>query len=270
MRVVSFNVNSIRVREHQVEAIIARHDPYLLGLQEIKVDNATFPAELPERLGLQAAIHGQRGYHGVALFSRSAPDDVKLGLPEDARDAQCRFIAARFTTPRGPLHVVNAYFPQGENRDHPVKFPEKARFYAGVRDYLERELDPADDVIVMGDMNVAPFEADIGIGEANRRRWLRSGKCCFLPEERDWLANLTDWGLVDSFRHVHPDIDDHYSWFDYRSRGFERTPRRGLRIDLILVSRSLAGRLAGAGIDYDVRSMTRPSDHCPVWAEFKY
>ena len=269
MRVVSFNVNSIRAREHQIEAIVARHDPDLLGLQETKVDNETFPTDLPERLGLEASIHGQKGYHGVALFSRGAPENVTLGLPTDEVGADCRFIAAHFATLSGPLHVINAYFPQGESRDHPVKFPEKERFYAGVRAYLERELDPAEDVIVMGDMNVAPVEADIGIGEDNRRRWLRSGKCCFLSEEREWLAGLTDWGLVDSFRHAQPEVEDCYSWFDYRSRGFERTPRRGLRIDLILVSQSLAKRLAGAGIDYETRSMTRPSDHCPAWAHFK-
>jgi len=77
-----------------------------------------------------------------------------------------------------------------------------------------------------------------------------------------------DWGLVDVFRKHHPDVDDVFSWFDYRSRGFERNPKRGLRIDLILASRGLAGDSQGAGVDYDIRAMDKPSDHCPVWADF--
>jgi exodeoxyribonuclease-3 len=89
-----------------------------------------------------------------------------------------------------------------------------------------------------------------------------------MPEEREWLQQLQDWGLVDTYRQQHPDIDDRFSWFDYRSRGFEAEPRRGLRIDLILATRPLAERCHDAGIDYTIRSMEKPSDHCPVWADF--
>jgi exodeoxyribonuclease-3 len=117
-------------------------------------------------------------------------------------------------------------------------------------------------------MNVAPMDIDIGIGEDNAKRWLRTGKCSFLPEEREWLAALTDWGLYDAYRSVHPQSDDRFSWFDYRSRGFEAAPRRGLRIDLILASPPLAESCVAAGIDYDIRGMQKPSDHCPVWATF--
>ncbi len=76
------------------------------------------------------------------------------------------------------------------------------------------------------------------------------------------------WGLVDTFRSLNPEVDDQFSWFDYRSRGFDREPKRGLRIDLILATRHLGERCTGAGIAYDIRGMTRPSDHCPIWAEF--
>ena len=119
----------------------------------------------------------------------------------------------------------------------------------------------------MGDMNVAPQDRDIGIGADNMKRWLRTGKCCFLPEEREWLDKLTRWGLVDSFRHDNPTVDDQFSWFDYRSRGFEREPKRGLRIDLILATPALMNYANGSGIDYSIRSMEKPSDHCPVWLE---
>jgi exodeoxyribonuclease-3 len=119
----------------------------------------------------------------------------------------------------------------------------------------------------MGDFNVAPSDHDIGIGEENAKRWLRTGKTSFLPEERAWFERLTDWGLTDSFRYLHPDCADRFSWFDYRSRGFEAEPKRGLRIDHILVTGALLDRCAAAGIDYTIRAMEKPSDHCPVWVE---
>ena len=121
----------------------------------------------------------------------------------------------------------------------------------------------------MGDMNIAPLDADIGIGEDNRKRWLRDGKTSFLPEEREWLASIQAKGLTDSYRLIHPDSADRFSWFDYRSKGFEREPKRGLRIDLILTSKALTERVTDANIDYDARAMERPSDHCPIWTDFK-
>ena len=126
-----------------------------------------------------------------------------------------------------------------------------------------------DQVVIMGDMNVAPGDRDVGIGDDNARRWLRTGKCSFLPEEREWLRALTDWGLHDLYRECRSDPQDRYSWFDYRSRGFERDPRRGLRIDLILATDPLRRVCAQTGIDYDIRAMDKPSDHCPVWATFE-
>lgn len=86
----------------------------------------------------------------------------------------------------------------------------------------------------MGDMNISPTDLDIGIGEENRKRWLRTGKCSFLPEEREWMDRLLSWGLVDTFRTANPDTQDRFSWFDYRSKGFD--DNRGLRIDLLLAS----------------------------------
>jgi exodeoxyribonuclease-3 len=97
---------------------------------------------------------------------------------------------------------------------------------------------------------------------------LRTGKCSFLPEEREWLQALFDWGLVDTYRDSFPQVDDRFSWFDYRSRAFERDPKRGLRIDLLLATQTLADVCSDAGISYAIRSMEKPSDHCPIWATF--
>jgi len=168
-----------------------------------------------------------------------------------------------------PLTVLNGYFPQGENREHPIKFPAKQKYYADLDAYLNSECDNKAPVLVIGDMNISPTDLDIGIGEANRKRWLRDGKCSFLPEEREWLEKIHNWGLVDTFRAQNPETDDLFSWFDYRSRGFDREPRRGLRIDLILASQCLADKCVATGIDYAIRGMERPSDHAPVWAEFE-
>lgn len=269
MKVVSFNVNSIRVRLHQLEAVIAQHSPDIIGLQEIKVPDEEFPAEEISRLGYHVEFYGQKTHYGVALLSRTRPGDVQCGFPEDHDASQRRFISARFPLADGrKLLVINCYFPQGENRKHPEKFPNKEKFYADVYEHLRLHHAPSDPIIIMGDMNVAPLDIDVGIGESNMKRWLKEGKTCFLPEEREWLQRLVDWGMVDTFRKHHGEVDDRYSWFDYRSRGFERTPRRGIRIDLILASNGLASASTDAGIDYDIRAMDKPSDHCPVWTEF--
>ena len=119
----------------------------------------------------------------------------------------------------------------------------------------------------MGDYNIAPDDKDIGIGEDNAKRWLKTGKTSFLPEEREWFSALCELGYHDGFRLVHPQEADLFSWFDYRSRGFEREPKRGLRIDHLMVTDKLKGSVNGAGIDYDIRSMSKPSDHAPAWIE---
>ena len=117
-------------------------------------------------------------------------------------------------------------------------------------------------------MNIAPTEQDIGIGEDNAKRWLRTGKCCFLPEERKWLTTLQQWGLTDSYATWIKDEPRLWSWFDYRSRGFEREPKRGLRIDLILATRSIMAGLEDCGVDQEIRAQEKPSDHCPIWCHF--
>ena len=267
MKIVSFNVNGLRSRLHQVEAVIGKYHPDIIGLQETKVQDAEFPAAFLENLGYRVFFHGQKSHYGVALLCRMEPSRVRFGLPGDGDKTQKRFISVTFAAPSGgSLEVINAYFPQGESRDHPVKFPQKRAFYAALLSYLEDFCDPGHDLLVMGDFNIAPGDFDIGIGEDNARRWLKTGKTSFLPEEREWFGKLGQWGLRDSFRELNPETRDLFSWFDYRSRGFERDPRRGLRIDHILMTGGLLEHCLAAGIDYKIRAMEKPSDHCPVWA----
>lgn len=268
MKLVSFNINGLRARPHQLAELIERHQPDVIGLQETKVADEQFPRAAIEALGYHVEYHGQKGHYGVALLSRQAPQNLLKGFPWDGEDSQRRFIGATFNDAQGqPLHVFNGYFPQGESRNHALKFPAKTQFYADLQRLLEERFSPEQALVVMGDFNISPQDLDIGIGAENAKRWLRSGKCSFLPEEREWMARLHNWGLVDSFRSLHPAVDDRFSWFDYRSRGFEDQPKRGLRIDLIMTSTGLTPRLQGAGIDYEIRAMDKPSDHAPVWLE---
>lgn len=269
MKIISFNVNSVRSRLHQLAAVIDKHQPDIIALQETKVQDIDFPEPAIEGLGYHAVWFGQKTHYGVAILSRIKPREVQYGFVTDTAEAQKRLIAAEYPLESGQiLKVINGYFPQGENRGHPTKFPYKVRFYEDLFTQLLNQENPEDLLLVVGDMNVAPEDIDIGIGADNAKRWLRTGKCSFLPEEREWLAKISDWGLIDTFRQCHPDIDDQFSWFDYRSRGFEAKPPRGLRIDLILASGPLSKRCLDAGIDYGIRAMDKPSDHAPVWAEF--
>jgi exodeoxyribonuclease-3 len=268
MKAISFNVNSIRTRMHQLESLIAKHKPDFIGLQETKVTDDDFPLEEIESLGYDVEYFGQKTHYGVAIMSRHPFKRVIKGFPGDTDDAQRRFIGGQFDTDIGEVTLLNGYFPQGESRSHPIKFPNKEKFYADLQNFLNKEFSADQQIILMGDMNISHQDIDIGIGEVNRKRWLKTGKCSFLPEEREWLNRLLSWGLHDSFRKLNPDENNLFSWFDYRSAGFEDNPRRGLRIDLILATESLLKKCKDTGIDYEIRGMDRPSDHCPVWAEF--
>ena len=237
-------------------------------MQETKVQDIEFPHEAVEDMGYQAHIHGQKGHYGVALLTKKKPLKVIKGFIKDTEESQKRFISVTLKKERKKIHILNGYFPQGEERDHPVKFPYKVKFYKDLLKHIKKNYDPKDYLVVMGDLNISPEDIDIGIGEENKKRWLRTGKCSFLPEEREMLSKLTAWGLFDSYRTLYPERDDEYSWFDYRSKGFEDNPKRGLRIDHIWVTKKLNLAVKRSGIDYDIRGMEKPSDHAPIWTQF--
>lgn len=265
MNVVTFNVNSIRMRTHQLVALINKYQPDVVGLQETKVQDSEFPTELINSLGYHVVFHGQKTHYGVALLTKRPLKRVKKGFDLDDTDAQCRFIMGELTSPTlGSITIMNGYFPQGGSRDHPTKFSNKKLFYRRLNDLVEQY--EGKNLIVMGDMNVALSDDDVGISQDEKARWLSSGQCSFLPEEREWLTELCNKGLTDTLD-IHPiDGDKRLSWFDYRSKGFEQSPKRGLRIDLILLSEQLKARCNSVAIDHGIRAMDKPSDHCPVVA----
>jgi exodeoxyribonuclease-3 len=266
IKIISFNVNGLRSRIDQISKVINQHQPDIIGLQETKVSNEEFPFEAVESLGYEAHIHGQKGHYGVAFLSKITPAKIQCGFPTDNSESQKRMIHGVFEVNGKQLHIIDCYFPQGEGRAHPIKFPAKQKFYADLLKYLNDNFTENDAVLVMGDMNVALHDIDVGIKPENAKRWLKTGKSAFLPEEREWLQSLLDWGLLDSYRADNPD-DNTYSWFDYRSRGFEQEPKRGLRIDYILASPAAMSIYSDTGIDLEARGHTKPSDHCPIWIE---
>ena len=269
MKIVSFNINSVRARIHQVEKLIELHDPDVIGLQETKVSDEEFPFADLEHLGLHIEVHGQKGHYGVALLSKKAPVSVQKGFINDEDDAQRRMIMGEYESDSGRrFNILNGYFPQGENAEHETKFPAKRKFYEDLQDHLENQVTDADSVVVIGDLNIASTDLDIGIGADNAKRWLRTKKCSFLPEEREWFQRLVGYGLFDTFRAINPELNDRFSWFDYRSKGFDREPKRGLRIDALLASHALKENLVASDICYEIRGMEKPSDHAPIWAEF--
>ena len=268
MKIISFNINGIRARLHQLQALIDKHQPDIIGLQEIKVHNDMFPIADVEAMGYKVYFHGQKAHYGVAMLCKEEPKDVQYGFPTDDDEAQRRMIMVSYPMPNGEtVRVLNGYFPQGENRFHETKFPAKRKYYQDLAKYLTTHHSPDDNVVVMGDVNISHTDLDIGIGEPNRKRWLQTGKCSFLPEEREWLNDLISWGFTDGFRTLNPETNEHFSWFDYRSKGFP--DNRGLRIDLILATKKLHNTLADAGIDYELRGIEKPSDHAPIWAVYK-
>ncbi|MBL4910216.1 MAG: exodeoxyribonuclease III [Alteromonadaceae bacterium] len=268
MKIISFNINGLRARLHQLQAIIDKYQPDIIGLQEIKVHNDAFPVEAVEAMGYHVYFHGQKAHYGVAMLCKKAADSVQMGFPSDDDEAQKRMIMVTTTNDNGEkVTVLNGYFPQGESIHHETKYPYKRQFYKDLMSYLAENHTPDDNVIVMGDINISPTDLDIGIGEPNRKRWLKTGKCSFQIEEREWLATLMKWGLTDTFRMLTPEKTERYSWFDYRSRGFD--DNRGLRIDVILATKKLAQQCTGSEIDYELRAIEKPSDHAPIWATFK-
>ena len=268
MKFISFNINGLRARPHQLEAITEKYQPDVIGLQEIKVADEDFPYTITDNLGYHVFHHGQKVIMVSPWLTKKEPKAVRGGFPTDNEDAQKRIIMADLETPFGLLTVINGYFPQGRKSCSWNEFPAKEKFYADLQRYLEQDHDKANPVLIMGDMNISPSDLDIGIGDENRKRWLRTGKCSFLRKSVNGINNLYDYGLEDTFRKIKPNsqwqvlvvliIAQKVLWQPWITH-----------TDHILVNHQLAERCVDVGIALDIRAMEKPSDHAPIWAELK-
>ncbi len=255
MRIVTWNVNSIRARLPRVLAFLSKAKPDVLCAQETKVEDSAFPREEIEAAGYAVTTFGQKTYNGVAFLSRSAPSDVARGFPSDDDSAQRRLIAATF----GATRVVNVYVPNGESVGSD-KFAFKLAWMKRLREWLDAHADPARPLVLCGDFNVAPEPRDVYDPKA------LDGQVLFHPDERALLSRIMEFGLSDALR-LRTGEAGLYSWWDYRGGAFHR--KMGLRIDLVLVTEPLARACLDVRIDRDERKGPQPSDHAPVIADFE-
>lgn len=259
MRVITWNVNSVKVRHDRLLGVLDRHEPDVVCLQELKAP--ALSEGLLEALGgrgYHAVVHGQKTYNGVAILSRWEPGGVLRGFEGDGgpADDQARLIGAMV----GGVRVYSAYFPNGGEVGSD-KFEYKLAWMRRLRALLDARHSSDEPLILAGDMNVAPFDADVAFPE----RWADSTHC--VPAVRDALGHVEDFGLVDVLHEKHPE-GKVYSWWDYRQLAFPKGD--GLRIDLIYATRALAGACVEARVDRDERKGKGASDHAPVIADFAW
>ena len=253
MRIATWNVNSLTARLPRVEEWIGYAHPDVLCLQETKQADAAFPYGAFEALGYESAHHGDGRWNGVAILSRVGLADVATGMGSSDDDEGTRLIGADC----GGVRVLSAYVPNGRALDDP-HYPAKLAWLARLRDLLDETSSPDRPLAVCGDFNVAPEDRDVwNPGEFE-------GMTHVSPPEREALAALESWGLVDAFRQQYPD-DRLFSWWDYRGGSFHR--HRGMRIDLVLVTEVLARNTTFALIDRQARKGEKPSDHTPVFID---
>lgn len=259
MRVITWNVNAIRPRLPRLLALLDRHAPDVVLIQESKVRDEDFPWAALEAAGYEAATHGQAAYNGVAILARHPIDEVVAGFDGDPIPDESRVLAA---TVAG-IRFVSVYVVNGRSIDDPA-YALKLEWLDAFTAWLTAGNEPDDPLVVAGDFNITPDDRDVY--DADR---LRGTVHCSEPE-RQRIRTLAEWGLVDLGRVGNQDQGP-FTWWDYRAGAFHRG--WGLRIDLILATAPVARRLASVTVDRDERKPTagegKPSDHAPVLAELE-
>jgi len=244
----------MNVRRNHVVEWLQAHEPHVLVLQEIKQVTEKFPSDDLMELGYHSVASGQKTYNGVAVLSKSPPSDPVTDFP-DYEDPQRRILASTINNVR----IIDLYVPNG-SAVGTDKYEYKLAWLASLRNFLKTELRRHENVIVLGDFNIAPADEDV----YDPVKWGDAVLCS--PLERKALNALLDLGLSDVFREFEQP-EKSFSWWDYRAAGFRRNA--GLRIDLILTSAAMTKRCTASYIDKEPRAWDRPSDHAPVIAEFK-
>jgi exodeoxyribonuclease-3 len=253
MKLVTWNVNSLKVRLPQVLDWLAAHQPDVLCLQETKQEDVNFPAAEIAAAGYQVLFSGQKTYNGVAILSKTPATDAVVAIP-GFEDVQKRVLAATI----GDVRVINVYIPNGQSVDSD-KYRYKLGWLEALTAWLAAEVARYPKLALLGDFNIAPEERDVHDPKA----W--EGQVLFSLPEREAFRHLVDLGLADSFR-LFEQPEKIYSWWDYRMNAFRRN--MGLRIDHILLSPALAETCKSCMIDKEARKAERPSDHAPVMVEF--
>jgi exodeoxyribonuclease-3 len=263
MRIATWNVNSLNARLEKVRWWLERARPDVLLMQETKLHDEDAPSEEFARQGYQLAHHGEGRWNGVAIASRVGARDVitNFGQPlqpavtsdvgDDEPFAEARMISAVC----GDVRVTSIYAPNGRSVDSPF-FRAKLQWFARLSRWLRETRSQAEALVLGGDFNVAPSDADVWDAAACH------GGTHVSPEERAAFAALVDWGLVDGYRLKHSE-PNRYTWWDYRAGNFHKN--FGMRIDHLLVSEPVARRVVWSDIDREARKgKPIPSDHTPL------
>lgn len=255
MRIATWNVNGLRARMDYLMLWLEQRQPDVVGLQELKVTDDQFPFAAFEALGYQALVHGEKAWNGVAILSKEPAELLHQGL-----GGQDGFGSRLLSVRVGGLVFETVYCPNGKTLDHD-DFPKKLAWFDSLLDHWQAHHDPAAATVLCGDFNIVPAAPDSWRGAAG------DGTLFHTQEERSRLERLMDLGLEDLFRRCHPDREA-FSWWDYRGGAFHRG--HGLRIDLLLGTRSVAERTREVEIDRDFRKKQNglsASDHAPVYAD---
>jgi exodeoxyribonuclease-3 len=249
MKIISYNVNGIRAALRKgLDEWLQKAAPDVLCIQESKAQPEQIDQAYFAELGYQSHWHSaqKKGYSGVGILSRQAPDYVEAGTGLDYIDQEGRVIRADF----GELTVLSVYVPSGTTGG--PRQEVKMRFLEDFQRYVLHLRASRPQLVLCGDFNICHTEIDIHNPKQNQKT---SG---FLPEERAWVSQFLEQGFVDAFRHLHPGEPDHYSWWSYRANA--RARNKGWRIDYNFLSQPLAARLQHARI----LNQAYHSDHCPV------
>ncbi|WP_332119631.1 exodeoxyribonuclease III [Azorhizobium caulinodans] len=259
MRIATWNVNSVRLRTEHAVAWLKEAQPDVVCLQEIKCQTEQFPREPFEALGYNVAVHGQKGFNGVAVLSKRPLEDVTNGLAGDDSDVQARFIEAVVSVPGGVVRVCCIYLPNG-NPPQTEKYDYKLGFMARLKAFTESRLKLEEPLILAGDFNVIPDARDA----ADPAAWVEDA--LYLPRTRAAFREIINLGMTDALRAT-SDAERLFTFWDYQAGAWQRD--FGIRIDHLLLSPQAADRLIGAGIDKHLRALERPSDHVPAWIDLK-
>ena len=254
MRIVSWNINSLRRRLDRFLGWLAATQPDIVCLQETKCTDDQFPELELRSAGYNAAFHGQKSYNGVAIISKRELSEVRASLCDETNDAQARVIAAT----AGSVRVYSVYAPNGQAVGTPA-YDYKLKWYERLENCLRMKEANAKYLAVCGDFNVAPRDEDVFDPEL----WRDAIMCS--ERERAAFEKLRAVGLTDTLRLHHPE-GGLFTWWDYRMLAFPKN--RGLRIDAVLANDSLGKCCSASGVDREMRKGKEPSDHAPIWADF--
>jgi exodeoxyribonuclease-3 len=256
-KIATYNVNSIRIRLDTIIAWLETHQPDVLCIQETKCQDEEFPALILRSTGYHLQYRGMKSYNGVAVLTRTPPDEVFYGFDDQLPDIDD--VRLMRVTVRG-ISVVNTYAPNGFKVGSP-QHRYKLKWYARLKNYFAQHLSPDRPALWCGDMNVAPEAIDVHSPEKHLRH------VCFHESVRQAYKETVSWGFVDVFRRLYPDRQQFTFWDYLRPSSLESN--KGWRLDHILATRPLAEKCREVAVDIEPRRAARASDHTFVWAEFE-